>query len=91
LLLEQSLGAGGIADWPAGTGARRSRTGVRGAIVALADRRETARALLIIADAAAVGASLGLGVQFVVGADLRLAAILTIPFAIVLARMFGLY
>ena len=59
--------------------------------MALADRRETARALLIIADAAAVAASLGLGVQFVVGADLRLAAILTMPFSILLARMFGLY
>jgi exopolysaccharide biosynthesis polyprenyl glycosylphosphotransferase len=91
LLLEQSLGAWGIADRPAGAGARRSRAGLRGAIVALADRRETARALLIIADAVAVGASLGLGVQFVVGADLRLAAILTIPFVIVLARVFGLY
>jgi exopolysaccharide biosynthesis polyprenyl glycosylphosphotransferase len=91
VLVEQSLAAWGIGDWQATAAARRSRTGFRGAVVALADRRETARALLMIADAGAVGASLGLGVQFVVGADLRLAAVLTIPFVVLLARVFGLY
>jgi exopolysaccharide biosynthesis polyprenyl glycosylphosphotransferase len=90
LLVEQSLGPWGIADWQTSAG-ERPRTGLRGAVVALADRRETARALLITADAAAVGVSLGIGVQFLVGADLRLAAVLTIPFVVVLARTFGLY
>jgi exopolysaccharide biosynthesis polyprenyl glycosylphosphotransferase len=45
----------------------------------------------MVADAAAVCAALGIGVQFVAGEDLRLAAILTIPFVVVLARAFGLY
>ena len=45
----------------------------------------------MIADAGAVSASLGIGVQFLMGADLRFAAILTIPFMVVLARGFGLY
>jgi exopolysaccharide biosynthesis polyprenyl glycosylphosphotransferase len=89
LLLEQSLGAWGISDRPAGAGG--ARAGVRGSIVALADRRETARALLMIADAAAASVSLGIGVQFLLGADLRLAAVLTIPFVVLMARVFGLY
>jgi exopolysaccharide biosynthesis polyprenyl glycosylphosphotransferase len=88
LLLEQSVGAWGIGDGPTATGAR---TGFRGAVVALANRRDTARGLLVLADAAAVCVALGIGVQFVVGADLRLAAVLTIPFVVVMACLFGLY
>ena len=66
-------------------------TGVRGAIAAFAARRDTARALLIGADAAAMSLALGIGVQFVAGAQLRPAALLALPFVVVLARVFGLY
>jgi len=65
--------------------------GGRGAIAAFAARRDTARALLIGADAAAMSLALGIGVQVVAGAQLRPAALLALPFVVVLARVFGLY
>ena len=66
-------------------------TGVRGAVAAFAARRDTARAMLIGADAAAMSLALGLGVQVVAGAQLRPAALLALPFVVLLARVFGLY
>ena len=62
-----------------------------GSIARLAARRETARALLMVADAGAVAFALGIGVQFVAGAQLRPAALAAIPLAILVARVFGLY
>ena len=66
-------------------------TGARGALAAFAARRDTARALLIGADAAAVSLALGVAVQLGAGAQLRPAALLAIPSVVLLARVFGLY
>jgi exopolysaccharide biosynthesis polyprenyl glycosylphosphotransferase len=68
-----------------------ARTGVRGAIVAFAARRDTARVLLITADAAAASFSFGIGVQVLADSQLRPSASLAIPSIVVLARIFGLY
>jgi exopolysaccharide biosynthesis polyprenyl glycosylphosphotransferase len=70
---------------------RPAETGLRGAIAAVAARRDTARGLLITADAAAVSLSLGIGVQLVASSQLRPAALLAIPAVVFLARVFGLY
>ena len=69
----------------------RAPTGVRGVVAALAARREFARGLLIVADTAAVSFALGVGVQLVAGLPLSPAAMLAIPFIVVVARLFGLY
>jgi exopolysaccharide biosynthesis polyprenyl glycosylphosphotransferase len=66
-------------------------SGIRGAIVAIAARRDTAQALLVGADAVAISFSLGIGVQVIAGLQLRPVAMLAIPFTVVLARVFGLY
>jgi hypothetical protein len=72
----------------AAAAARPMDTGVRGAIAAVAARRDTARALLMAADAAAVSFSFGMGVQVVVGAQLRAPTLLAFPLIVVLARLF---
>jgi exopolysaccharide biosynthesis polyprenyl glycosylphosphotransferase len=64
---------------------------LRRRFTAAAGLPEWVRALLMAADAAAVALALGVGVQFVAGADLRLAAVLVPPLAVPFARVFGLY
>ncbi len=64
---------------------------VHPAVARIAARRDIVRATLVAADAAAVAASLGIVVQFVFGAVLRPEALVTIPIAVVLSRLFGLY
>jgi exopolysaccharide biosynthesis polyprenyl glycosylphosphotransferase len=66
-------------------------TGFRAALATFAARRDTVRALLVGADAAAVSFALGIGVQVIAGAQLRPAALLAIPCLVLLARVFGLY
>jgi exopolysaccharide biosynthesis polyprenyl glycosylphosphotransferase len=73
------------------TATRPGGTGARTALAALAARRETARALLVGADAAAVSIALGIGVQVLAGAQLRPTALLALPCVVLLARVFGLY
>jgi len=65
--------------------------GLRGALAAAVRQGEVARALMLAADAAAVAASLGIGVQVLVGAPLHPSAILAIPIAVVLGRLSGVH
>jgi exopolysaccharide biosynthesis polyprenyl glycosylphosphotransferase len=88
LVLE--LPAGGLDD-PARSATPASLTGLRGAVAAIVSRRDTAHALLVATDAAAVSASLAVGVQAIGDVQLRPTAALAIPFIVVLARTFGLY
>jgi exopolysaccharide biosynthesis polyprenyl glycosylphosphotransferase len=73
------------------TAIRPGGTGTRAALAAFAARRDTARALLVGADAAAVSIALGIGVQVLAGAQLRPTALLALPAVVLLARIFGLY
>jgi exopolysaccharide biosynthesis polyprenyl glycosylphosphotransferase len=82
--LVASREAGHVADAPA---VGRVRT----PFAAAARQTEWVRALLVLADAAAVAFALGVGVQMVAGAPLQTPAILVPALAIPLARVFGLY
>jgi exopolysaccharide biosynthesis polyprenyl glycosylphosphotransferase len=81
----------GPAAIPLDEPARSRPAGLRAALTALVARRETVRAMLVGADAAAVAFALGIGVQVVAGAQLRPTALLAIPCLVFLARVFGLY
>jgi len=78
-------GEAGHAPEAAAVGRLRTR------LAAAARQTEWVRALLVMADAAAVAFALGVGVQMVAGAPLRTAAILVPVLSIPIARVSGLY